>query len=232
MLILLSVMALLQGTSALAQVEDRLQSLGGNKELIRKAKAMDSKNKFRVVQKRAVDRTMRVELGANYGVHSGGDPYYDTAAYGGFFDLHITPRWSVGARHQEFRNALTAEGQRVFGEAERRGSLSDPFLAPDIDYPLNATLGVVSFYPIYGKLNFFDTSVIQFDLYLLGGAGQVRLNSGAAQTWTAGTGVGVWLKNHFSMRGEVRYQTYEDQVFTGPRDVNLVVSTLSIGLLL
>lgn len=215
-----------------SKLDSKLNSLGGNKELLKKAQAMEPRNRFRVVQKRAVDRTWRLEVGANYGFYAGGDPYVDTSSYGGFFDLHINPKWSVGARHYENRNSLSSEGKRVFDEAEKNGSSASNYIRPDIDYPLSSTMGVVSFYPIYGKLNLFDTAVSQFDLYVLGGAGQVKLSSGSAPTWTAGGGVGLWLTQHFSARAEVRYQAYQDQIYTGSRDVNLVVSTVSVGFLL
>jgi outer membrane immunogenic protein len=235
----LAFVALMVSTnSALAQsassssASERLQSLGGNKDLLKKTKSLDPANRFRIVQKRAVDRTWRMELGANYGIANGGDPYVDTSAWGAFADLHISPRWSVGVRHMENRNALTAEGRRVYEEAEGRGRNADPFAPPAIDFPLSSTLGVLSFYPIYGKMNLFDQMVSQFDLYVLAGAGQVKLNSGSTATWTAGGGVGIWWTNHFSTRAEVRYQNYTDQIFSGPRDVNQVISTFSVGVML
>jgi outer membrane immunogenic protein len=234
-LTLISALIFVTGLANVAMARDlskRIDTLGGDKELVKKAQALDARNKFRVVQKRAVDRNWRMELGANVSMHSGGDPYVETQSYGGFFDLHINPRWSIGVRHNENMNTLTSEGKRVFDEAERNGLLQDPFQRPAIDYPLSSTLGVISFYPVYGKLNLFDTAVTQFDLYMLGGYGQVKLSSGASDAWTAGGGIGIWWNQHFSTRAEVRYQSYEDKIYTGSRDIDLVVSTLSFGFIL
>jgi len=52
----------------------------------------------RIVQNRAVDRNLRLEIGANYGLVSGGDVYYRTQNLGANLDFHITPHWSIGAR--------------------------------------------------------------------------------------------------------------------------------------
>lgn len=210
-------------------LNNRLDKLGGNKELYRKTKAMDPKNKFRVVQKRAVDRYWRLEIGGNYGMHAWSDPYVETSTWGGFADLHINPKWSVGARYNKHSNSLTSEGQRIYDNYNN--GLAPTFQG--VDLPESSTFGVISFYPMYGKLNLFDSAVAQFDVYLMGGAGQMELNSGPAQAWTAGGGVGVWMSNHFATRLEVRYQAYEDQIAQNvTRDQNMVVTTLSIGFML
>jgi hypothetical protein len=54
--------------SAWADLDSDLRGLGGNKELIRRARGLDPKNKVSVVQNRAVDRDLRLELGINYGL--------------------------------------------------------------------------------------------------------------------------------------------------------------------
>lgn len=230
-----SIVAVLVTTVCASQVSlagtisNRLDQMGGNKELMKKAKAVDSENRFRIVQKRAVDRHMRLEVGMNYGFHAGGDSYINTQSIGANVDLHITPRWSFGARYFSHNNSLTSEGQEMWDKAETTG----PGAATRaVDFPLNTTLGVISFYPLYGKINWFDTATTQFDMYLLAGGGQVELQSGASPTWTAGGGIGMWLTQHFASRLEVRYQGYQDQIYSGSRDQGIVVSTLSVGILL
>ena len=205
----------------------RLNRLGGSKELYRKTKAMNPKNRFKVVQKRAVDRYWRLEVGGNYGMHAWSDPYVETSTWGGFADLHINPKWSIGARYNKHSNQLSSEGQRLVNSGDSSFG---------IDLPDSSTFGVLSFYPLYGKLNFFDSAVTQFDLYLLGGAGQMDLNSGTSTAWTAGGGMGIWMNNHFSSRLEVRYQAYQDTIvdsrgFETTRDQNMVVTSLAVGVL-
>ena len=124
---------------------------------------------------------------------------------------------------------LTAEGRRIFDNFESNPATSK---TQAVDYPLSSTLAVASFYPLYGKINWFDKATTQFDFYVLAGAGQMELESGPTPTWTAGGGIGMWLAKNFSSRLEVRYQSYEDEIYTGTRPQGMVVSAFSIGILL
>lgn len=211
-----------------------MDALGGNKELINRAKAIDPKNRIRIVQNRAVDRNMRLELGINYGINEGGDPYVDTNNLGASLDFHLTPRWSVGARYYNSSNSLSSEGKRVMAEADAaRASNNNDKQRPGIDYVSDTWLGVINWYPMYGKLNFLDVGVSQFDMYVLAGGGQVSLSTGTAPTYTAGGGLGVWINQHFSTRLEARYQGYQDSGRgADKRDINLTVLSASIGFLL
>ena len=230
------------GTIAQAQdLNKKIDNLGGNKDILKRAKALDPDNKIRVVQNRTVDRNWRLELGVNYGLIAGGDPYLSTQNIGGNLDLHINPLWSIGARYCDFYNELTSEGKRVYNDAQNRNNFGNPYVKPAVDYPMNSMLGVVSFYPVYGKLNMFDLGVAQFDIYVLGGYGQAQFRSedgdgawqsGSSPSWTAGGGVGLWLSQHFSSRLEVRYQAYQDKIYSGARDVDFIISTFSIGFIL
>ncbi len=210
-------------------VQDDLNSLGGNKDLIKKAKQMNPNNKVRIVQKREVDRNLRFEVGGSFGVVAGGDPYVNTDNLGFNLDFHITPRWSIGARYYQSSNALSREGKRLADEAQKN---PDSNVFDSTDYAKDTYMGVINWYPIYGKLNLFDLTVAQFDIYALAGYGQIQLASGSTDTITAGGGVGIWLSQHFSTRLEARYQSYSDQPISGSRPLDLTVLSMSIGLLL
>lgn len=215
-------------------VSQDMDSLGANQELLMKAKAMDPGNRVRVVQNRKVDRNWRFELGLNYGTVAGGDSYLNTNNLGGQIELHVNPRWSVGARYYNSANTLTSEGKRVYSEASARSNNKEEYTIFDSDYVKSTTLGTISFYPIYGKMNLFDWAITQFDMYLMAGYGQVQLGSGSAPTWTAGTGFGVWLTSWMASRLEVRYQNYHDKISStsATRNLDLMVVTGSIAFLL
>lgn len=215
----------------------KMNALGANKELMKKAKAIDPNNRIRVVQNREVDRHMRLELGVNYGMATGGDPYVNTNLMGGQLDFHITPRFSLGARYMNAQNNLNAEGKKVFeaAEVEARNNGTN-FRRPGVDMAKDQWLAVGNWYPIYGKMNLFDAGVSQFDIYLLGGAGQINLSSGNAPVYTAGAGVGVWFTQHFASRLEARWQGYSDKVNDGlsiqNRDINQTLLTATVSFLL
>lgn len=211
-------------------MEQQLDSLGSNEEMIYKARALQPNNSMKIVQKRAVDRDLRLELGLNYGYVAGGDTYISTQNLGASLDFHITPRWSLGARYIDSRNEFTSEGQRIYDAAQNAGN--NNFSVVGVDFPLKTYLAVVNFYPIYGKVSWFESAVSQFDLYLLAGGGQVELNSGSSAVYTGGVGVGVWWNNWFSSRIEARYQNYNDKVASGERSIDSMIFQFGIGFML
>src|SRR5690606_22705681 len=123
---------------------------------------------------------------------------------------------------------FTPEGERRFEDFKNNGGLR-----PDVDIQQSSTLGVLSFYPLYGKLNFFDRGVTQFDIYVMGGYGQMKLQSGSTPTYMAGGGVGIWWSQHITSRIEARYQTYEDKMLSGSsRDQGMTAVSAAIGFML
>ena len=208
-----------------------LDSLGSNKAIAERAKAIDANNRVRVVQNRSVDRDMRFEFGVSYGMMAGGDANIESSAMGFMGDFHIIPQLSLGVRHYQFNSALSAEGQRRF-DADRSAQQSgDPSAGvPEVDYPESATLGVLTVYPLYGKLNFFNQGITQFDFYMMGGYGQMKTQNGTSPTWTAGAGVGVWWSKHISSRLEARYQDYQDELTINGRTRDQGVTSFSLGI--
>lgn len=215
-----------------ADLSEDIDSLGGNQELMEMAQNIKSETRSRIVQDRLVPRRNRVEFGLSYGGVIGGDSYLKTQSLGFAMDYHITPRWSVGARYYDYGNNLTDEGQRVFDKARKNYQAGATGYAVDIDYPENAMMAVVNWYPVYGKTSFLDLGVTQFDLYFVGGGGQITLSSGATSLLTAGVGVSAWMTKHLTARAEMRYQTYKDQPVTGSRQLDTGVATLGLGWIL
>lgn len=210
-------------------MDQQFESLGTNQDIIDKARALQPNNSMKIVQKRAVDRDLRFEIGGMYGYVAGGDTYITTQNLGVNLDFHINPRWSIGARYVDSRNELTAEGKRVY---DKQAAGDPSFSVPGVDFPLSTTLAVVNFYPIYGKVSWFESSVSQFDMYLLAGGGQIELGSGKTAVYTGGVGMGVWWNNRFSSRLEARYQNYTDRVSSGERNIDSFIMQVGIGFML
>ena len=111
-------------------------------------------------------------------------------------------------------------------------STSSYYTVPALDYPIDTGLAVVNWYPIYGKMNLMDLGISHFDVYAQLGYGKTSLLSGITDTYSVGGGVGLWWTQWLASRLEARYQTYQDQVLTGPRQENIVVFTASLGFML
>lgn len=224
----------LSATSALAQSD--FDSLGSNEAILKRARSLSTQQQVRIVQKRAVDRDLRFEIGAAYGGSAGGNSYLNTQPISGMLEFHVTPRFSFGGRYTSYANQLTQEGESQMEAARTAKEAGRPFDVSDIDVPKSSYMGTVSYYPMYGKLNFFDLTVVQFDFYVLAGYGQIEMKSGNSAMWTAGGGIGFWWNKHISSRFEIRQQGYQDRVTTSSgtstRDIGLTIGTLGIGILL
>lgn len=210
-------------------LDSDMDALGGNQDLMERANAIDPHNTIRVIQKREVDRNSRLELGMNFGTVAGGDPYVDTSNFGARLEFHADPHWSFGARYYHSFNSLNSEGKHQF-DFYNAGSIP----RPDIDYAQNTYMGTVAFYPFYGKINFADLAIKQFDIYFLAGGGAVSLEQGTRPMYTAGMGFAFWWSEHWSTRLEGRYEGYQDKFVddNSSRQMNLTVFTLDIGFLL
>lgn len=210
-----------------------LNVLGNQKQVLAQLPVEESRSQFRVVEKRTVDRNNRLELGVSGGWIGGGDTYIQTKNLGVQADFHFTPRWSVGARYLWNSNDLTAEGKRVFDRSEAQAnSGATNYIIPDVDAPVSTQLLTVNWYPIYGKVSWFESTTSQFDFYLLAGGGVMQLQSGNTSLATAGAGLGLWWNNRWTTRFEVRYQGYKDKIYSGQRQMDTVVGSLGVGLML
>lgn len=213
-------------------VDQQIDQLGSNEEIIKKARALQPNNTMSIVQKRQVDRTLRAEIGGSYGFINGGDSYVESRNLGAMLEFHVTPRWSLGLRYNDYQNGLTSEGQKLYDQAKKDHDAGLPYTAPGIDWPLRSYIAMLSWYPIYGKVSWFESAVSQFDFYVTAGGGQVTLNSGSSAIYTGGVGMGMWVNSWLTTRMEVRYQNYQDLVQTEKRNVDSLVLQLGIGFML
>lgn len=222
----------IQNRAKVIDVDQQLNGLGSNEEIIKKARALQPHNNMSIVQKRQVDRHLRLEVGGSFGLVNGGDSYVDTRNWGGQVDFHINPRWSVGLRYFDYKNELTNEGKRVFDQAVLAQQQNQLSPAPSIDFPLRSYMAMLNWYPVYGKVSWLESAVSQFDFYLTAGGGQIDLNSGHSTIYSGGAGMAMWINSWLTSRIEVRYQNYKDRISTGDRNIDSMVLQLGIGFML
>lgn len=231
---LILALALISGFEANADIMQDFDSLGGNDVLLDKAQSIRPESKIQVVQDRIVDRRSRNEFALETGMVAGGFSYLDSNFVGLNYQFHITPRWSIGAKYSYYFNELSPEGKSLISKYDQlaAGQNTDTPYVPELDFPEQSYMALVNWYPFYGKLNLYDLGILHFDFYLLGGYGQVQLDSGDTDTWSAGGGMGMWFSQHLTSRFEVRYQNYAVESFEGSRALDLTVLSLNLGYML
>jgi len=205
-------------------------SLGGNQELYEKAKALHPETEVKIVQGRTVARRFRHEFAPQISSFVGGDVFLNTDALGVNYYFHINHHWSLGVSYFYAFNSLTNEAKSLVSNS-LQPKLTEA-LVPDFNEPHQGYLATVNWYPIYGKMSFYDLGISQFDFYLIAGAGTIELENKTSETYTFGGGLGVWVSQHLTGRLELRRQTYDTQRFTGAQTMNITVLSASLGYLL
>lgn len=227
--------ALFLSSVAFAQVEQELDSFGGNEALYMKAKALNPEVEGEVVQNRFSDRTNRFEFAPEVSGVFGGDAYNRTTNTGINVHYHINPSWSVGVKYNYSFNNLTPEGQSMVERATQAAEKNpkDPnYLFPQIIYPKSETVGMVNWYPIVGKLSFGKWGVAHFDTYLMAGYGTMELSNASTPVGTAGVGMGFWINQNLTTRFEYRLQQYKAEYYDKTEDMMTGVGSVQMGWML
>ncbi len=222
--------------TSMAQVATEFDNLGGNQIILDKAKELNPETKIEVVQDRIVNRRRRFELATEFSGTMGGDDTYSKTQNAGLnLNYHFNHSWSLGLKYNQSYNKLTAEGESMV-DAAYADFLAHPkdskYPIPEVDFQKNETLLLLNWYPIYGKMNLFESSIVQFDVYGLLGLGNVELKSGRKNTYTAGSGIGFWLSQKITTRLELRYEKYNVEYTTGPKNLDLLIASAQLGWLL
>ena len=214
-------------------IED-LDSLGGNRALLEKIN-LNSGKRIELVQKRTTDRTHRLEMAPEYKYVSKGNTYLNSSSAGLSLRYHINPYWSVGTKYNYFYNQLTPEAERLIDEAMKVGDINPDMelaLIPELNWLKTSIMGSLSYYPIYGKINWFNRAIIHFDMYITLGAGQVELRKGNSASFLGGAGFGLWPSQYLSMRLEYNYQIYNAKYQSGVKQLDMNTLSFSLGYLI
>lgn len=229
------IFTLLLSAVSYAQVEQDIDSFGGNEALYIKAKALNPEVENEVVQNRFINRTHRVEIAPEFSGVSGGDAYNRTNNLGLNAHYHINPSWSVGVKYNYALNNLTPEGKSMVdkaGEVAQTNPKDPNYLYPQVIYPKSEILALVNWYPVVGKLSFGKWGVAHFDTYLTGGLGNMELSNASTSTSTMGIGMGFWINSNLTTRFEYRAQQYKAEYYNKTENMLVGVGSVQMGWML
>lgn len=232
---LIILVALMMSSVSYAQVEQEIDSFGGNEALYLKAKALNPEVETEVVQSRFTPRTNRFEFAPETSAVFGGDAYNQTKNAGMNIHYHINPSWSVGVKYNYSFNTLTPEGKEMVKRAEQASEANPQapnYLFPQVIYPKSELMGLVNWYPVVGKLSFGRFGVAHFDTYLTAGYGNLELSNGNTSSATLGVGMGFWLTPKITTRVEYRAHQYTAEYYDRTANMLTNVASLQVGWML
>lgn len=157
---------------------------------------------LRVVQNRLFPKAGRLEMGAFGGIVST-DPFLSVKNLGATLGYHLNEMWGFfGLYWKDFSNSSSA---LVALETQSGRSTNTN--------PPHSFMGLeVAASPIYGKLSFFGTSIIHYDLHLLGGLGISKTETGNYVTPLMGIGQEIFINKRLALRLDYRLTRYEEDI--------------------
>ena len=225
---------LLMSLQVQADILKDFDSLGGNIDLLEKAKALAPNKTVKLVQKRIVDRESRHEIVSLGKKAFSGNTYLSTTATSLGYYYHINPTWAVSVQYTTYFNSLTSEGRSLIKRGDELLS-KDPVLdfVPELNYPVNSVKALVNWYPVYGKINLYDWAITQFDMYVIGGLESSTYQKTKTLDYVTGIGLGFWLSQHISARFELGYKLRKDVGLRGKKEsYSSMNGTFGVGYLL
>ncbi len=215
-----------------ANLLEDFDALGGNDALLEQAQSLQPESEVRIVQERPTPRRLRSEFTLGYSYFFSGDVYLQTQSADLSYQLHITPRWAIGAHYFSALNRMTDEGVTLTQNDLPVRLPEDSRMVLDLDPLQSGYHGSVSFFPLYGKFSLLNLGVVHFDAYVTAGYGQVQLTSGNSDSYLVGGGLALWLSKNLSARFELRSQMYEASRTVGGEQLTRTAGSFHMGYLL
>jgi outer membrane beta-barrel protein len=181
------------------------------------AKESEVAEEIYAVQRMYVLRSGRFELAPSYAT-TVNDPYVWHPALSVGLNYWVTNVLAVGA------NFLWYQGIESESDLNFSVRRSTRLAVPITEYQLGAHLNF-TYVPIYGKFSMFNSSIFQWDSYLIGGVGMMRTRPVAVVdpavrtfdfdwrvAFNVGIGLRVFVTRYFTIFGELRDYIYLEKL--------------------
>lgn len=155
-----------------------------------------------VVQNRTYKKAGRFQIGLLAG-KTFGDPFLDISTFGGSFGYHFSEYIGVNVTYMK-QIVQSSDALKTF-EATRNATSNTNKPSYYLGAELTASL-------LYGKLSVVGKKIIYYDMYLAGGGGVTKTESGTDPTYVAGLGQRFFVTNNISFRTDYRYMGYKETI--------------------
>jgi outer membrane beta-barrel protein len=167
-----------------------------------------------VIQKRFLPKTMRAEISGS-GIISANNAFFNNLGLSGRLAFFFTEKYGI-----EMTYAAVSSSDRPITEGliDRQNIETDALVEPESYYSIN-----FKWAPIYGKMAWFQQTIIPFDFYIAPGIGMTQTSYGDdATTFSLGVGQLFALDKSLGLRWDLVYNAYNADVL-----VDNVVETVS-----
>ncbi|MFK8138545.1 MAG: outer membrane beta-barrel domain-containing protein [Bdellovibrionales bacterium] len=152
-----------------------------------------------MIQRKYLSKTERFELFPNIGVILN-DSFFVNQILSFRAGYYFTEKW--GLELNAFSSSVS--NKKVTNDLQDRGVDSDLAVTPESFYGIDA-----KYTPVYGKMAFFEDSIIPFETYLTFGAGSTNTSSGeSAPTAHFGFGQHFALSKSLTIRWDTSFFWY------------------------
>ncbi|MCS6838943.1 MAG: outer membrane beta-barrel domain-containing protein [Bdellovibrionaceae bacterium] len=215
-----------------ADGEELTDGLGGSREIVEKLQIINPVVTVAAIQNEFFPRSGRWELASQLSYGLGGDTYVRSHSVGFNGYYHINRYFSLGISWQKVYNFLTPEGEQSIAQAiqEYYADPSDPSRAfPEVNYLKEAGHFSFLWYPIYGKISWLSSKIIQFNSYLALGFGNLSLRFHNANSTQVGLGFSFWVTPKWTIRTEVLWHFFEARYHNQLSPMNWVLLGTQLG---
>ncbi len=157
-----------------------------------------------VIQKRFLPKTGRFEFSGSAMV-STNNQYFNTMGLGGRLSYFFSEKYGIEGTYQTYINS---ERPITDGLVDNQNISTKSLVEPESYYGV-----AFKWSPLYGKIAWFQKTIIPFDLYFTPGFGVTTDKSGpSASTYSIGVGQLFALSKSFGVRWDFNWNFYQAEI--------------------
>ncbi len=173
-----------------------------------------------VIQNRRYTKSSKFEL-SGFGGFVISDSFLSVTNYGASLSFHLSEYFALSALYWKDR-VSASPALKTFEEING--------FTVNTNAPKSFLAGELSFNPIYGKISLMGSSIVYFDLHLLGGFGVRDTESGKFSTLFWGIGQQIYLSKYLSLKLDYRMLFFKENLIEKvlPSSLGQVVGSRSV----
>jgi outer membrane beta-barrel protein len=178
-------------------LEDQLKAM----DFANQAPIGESRESLYAIQARYLPLKWKSEVTMGAATNLTPDSFLTSEQFEIGYRIHFNDSWSLGVANAWVNNRLKSEATTI---QTRDGAI------PEVPFASTRTDLMLEYNVFYGKFRWSTTSVSYFDVYVAGGPGVVRQNTGTVGAGVADLGFVFWVSQWGSVRMGLKDYYYNE----------------------